>query len=345
MLFRSAEKDGTCRSNLTRIGGSVSGAGNSGSGNSASTGSTNISDTNSTNTDTSATDTTESQAAVEDYAKNKIAARVAFSESMRKWFTFTLKVPGEYKNLHTNSFCMFMMSEKFVLENMPTIGKKLNGKFTRYVGYEKNRYYIEKVVVNCNPSTGLSTELTLNPFASDYSTFAKTQLQAEEALNSALGGSGVGNANGADCPNNTSRTGDISVGYRGSATAQTPTAKALKVVGNSSANYAQLAAAHNTPQSLLYAVWKKHTYIRYENNRPGDCPRDMYAKGHFDCNCAGYAWLMKCLFDCKGWKNYILHGSPAGTGHYWNCVQYNGQWIMGDICYWKYSHNQLSKMV
>lgn len=178
------DKNGTCRSRLTPAG-SVSTTATSSS--TASTGGS-VSDTSSV--DTTSADTSDSNIAVENYYKNKIAARIAFSESIRKWFTFTIKLAGEYKKLHTNSFCMFMMSDTFTLENLPTIGKKLNGKYTRYVGYEKNRYYIEKVVTTCDNNVGLNTELTLNPFASDYSTYARTQVQAEEALASALGGGG-----------------------------------------------------------------------------------------------------------------------------------------------------------
>ena len=188
-----AEKNGTCRSNLQKVGSSTAVSTSTESSNnykSASTGGS-VSSTQSDSSDTDSSLTDGSTAVVENYAKNKIAARIAFSESIRKWFSFSLKLPGEYKNLHTNSFCMFMMSETFMLENLPVIGKKLNGKFTRYVGYEKNRFYIEKVVTTCNEGVGLSTELTCNPFASDYSTFAKTQVQAEETLASALGSGGI----------------------------------------------------------------------------------------------------------------------------------------------------------
>ncbi|MGI6564913.1 hypothetical protein [Methanosphaera sp.] len=195
------DKNGTCRSRLQPAGSTATTTATT------STATTSVPTNNTTSTNTSAntsanatasapvTDpgstSTGSNITVENYTKNKIAARIAFSESIRKWFTFSFKVPGEYQNLHTNSFCMLMMSKKFVLKNMPTIGKKLNGKFTRYLGYEKNRYYIEGVTVTYG-TQGLSTELKLNPFASDYSTFAKTQEQAYEALQSALGGGSGG---------------------------------------------------------------------------------------------------------------------------------------------------------
>lgn len=195
------DKNGTCRSQLQPAGSTATTTAttsttttpattNNSTNNTSSTSGTSANATATSN----ATDTTTSSGSsitVENYTKNKIAARIAFSESIRKWFTFSFKVPGEYQNLHTNSFCMLMMSKKFVLKNLPTIGKKLNGKFTRYLGYEKNRYYIEGVTVNYG-TQGLYTELKLNPFASDYSTFAKTQEQAYEALQSALGNEGSG---------------------------------------------------------------------------------------------------------------------------------------------------------
>ena len=308
---------------------------------------TSASSTNSSSSDSSEDSSGDSESSinVEDIKKNKQIARISMSQSIRKLVTFTMKLPGEFVNLHTNSFCMLMTSQKFLMDNIPEIGKGLDGKFTRYSGFEKNRYYIEEVTVTYTPNQGVYTELKLNPFASDFSNFAKQQIQAESALASALGGGGgLANANGNDCPDNSSRTNRISVGYGGSATAQTPSSNALKVVGNSSANYAEVARKYNSPQAMLKAMHKKYHWVNYDDNHPGDCPQELYSKGSINCNCAGAAWLMKCIFDCKGYKNYILHGSPCGTGHYWNCVQYNGQWIMGDLCYWKQPHNQLSKM-
>lgn len=311
--------------------------------------STTTSSNETANTDVATTTTgSGEQAAVENYTKNKMAARIAMSESIRKWYTFTFKVAGEFDKLHTNSFCMLMMSNHFATENIPTIGKQLDGKFTRYVGYEKNRFYIEGVTVTYNEANGLHTELKLNPFASDFSTFAKTQIRAEEALASLLGGGGsTGNANGTDCNDDGGRTNKISIGYGGSATSQTPTQEALAVIGNSSANYAQIAAqAQGNPSTALKLMHQRWSYETYDDNLYGAdrCPQKMFAMPTARGNCADSSWLMKCIFDCMGLQNYILHGSPCGRGHYWNCVQWNGVWYMGDLCYWKKSHNQLSRM-
>lgn len=355
------DKNGTCRSQLQPAGSTggtaamaTSGSSSSSSSNSSSSGSSSSSSSknnssssssnsaNSTATDSTAdTSSSTSSVAVEDYTKNKIAARIAFSESIRKWFTFSFRVPGEYQNLHTNSFCMLMMSKKFVLKNLPTIGKKLNGKFTRYLGYEKNRYYIEGVTVRCDNS-GLSTELKLNPFASDYSTFAKTQEQAYEALQSALGGGGsVGNANGTDCSDDTMRTNKISTRSK-----DNPTQTNLAVIGNSSANYAEVARqANGNAAQALKILHQKHKYQSYSDNKYGSakCPQKIWASGEGK-NCADSAWLVKCVFDCMGLQNFIVHGS----NHYYNRVNYQGKWVDADLCFWGHGgrggSNELSRM-
>jgi hypothetical protein len=272
------------------------------------------------------------------------------SENLRKMFDFQFKVPGEYPNLHTNTFVMLMMSNHFMMENLPAIGKGLNGKFTRYAGYEKNRFYVEEVVFEVRPGQAPYTQIKANPFPSDYSTYAKTQMKAEQALASLLNQGSAGNANGTDCNDDTGRTNKISIGYGGSATSQTPTSKALAVIGNSSSNYAAIAKkANGNPAKALKLVHKKFTYLLYEDNKRGKkgCPQQLYSdmqKGRFHANCGDCAWLMKCIFDCMGLQNYILHGSPVNRGHYWNCVKYQGKWVMGDLCYWGYAHNQLSRM-
>ena len=343
------EKMSRCGGRLQPVGASgtaasttnTSSSSNTTSGSSAQSNSSNTSSNgtsaNATDTSVANTNTAGTQVAVEDYTKNKMAARIAFSETIRKWYTFSVKVPGEYDLLHTNSFCMFMVDEKFATKNMSKIGKKLDGKFTRYMGYEKNRFYIEEVVVRASPRSGLSTELKLNPFASDYSTFAKTQLQAEEALASALGGGGTGNANGTDCNEDHGRTFKIST------TGTNPTQKNLAVIGNSSANYAQIAAqANGNPATALKLMKQRWKYLRYSDNAYGSqyCPQKMFAMSTARGNCADSAWLMKCIFDCMGLPNYIRHVPQ----HYMNMVQWNGKWYSADLCYWKGSNNDLSKM-
>lgn len=304
--------------------------------------------TDETETPTTTPTVTPTATAVEDVVKNKQVARIKLTENLRDTFEFKMSLIGEFPNLTTNSFCMIKSSNRFFMQNMSKIGKKLNGKFLRYAGYEKNRYYIEEVHRKFSQSTGYITTLTLNPFASSYSTFAKIQIKAEAALMSAIGGGSAGNANGTDCNDSTSRTNAISVSYGGSATAQTPTPESLAVIGNSSANYAQIARnAGGNPATALKTAYSMFKYLTgYADNAYGaeKCPQKMYATGRINCNCADAAWFMKCVFDCMGLQNYILHGSPCGTGHYWNCVNYGGRWLMGDLCYWGRSHNELSRM-
>lgn len=176
---------------LTPVGASFDGGDTKGTGSSSTTSSG--SSTSSSDDDT--TDTgSGSSVAVEDPKKNLQAVRITMSENNRKSFNFSFKVPGEYPNLHTNTFVMLLMSNHFLMDNIPTIGRALNGKFTRYAGYEDNRFYVEGVEFVIRPDQAPYTEIKANPFPSDYSTYAKTQMKAEQALASLLnsGSSGMG---------------------------------------------------------------------------------------------------------------------------------------------------------
>lgn len=302
-------------------------------------------DTTNTTDNTTKTTNTDSSSSIsggESKYKNKQAALIAMTENVRKLYTFSLKLPGEFDDLHTNSFCMLMTSDKFKAENMPNIGRKLNGKFIRYLGFEENRYYIEGVTVSYTQNGGLTTELKLNPFASGYSAYAKKQMEAYNALLSALnpGTGSAGNANGTDCSNDTTRTLKIST-Y-----STTPSAKNLAVIGNSSANYAQVAASCSTPQQALKMVHDRWHYLKYSDNQNPSgtlkgCPQYAFSQSTIRLNCADSAWLMKCIFDCMGLQNFIIHV----PNHYYNKVMYNGRYYGADLCYWKSSHNELSKMV
>ena len=334
---------------LTPVGPSFDGGDTKGkkSSGTTSSGTTKKRSSSSTSSSSSSEDTSEddeeiddmgdSNIAVEDPKKNKQATRIQMSQNIRKLLTFNFKMPGEFPNLHTNSFIMLMTSKKFQMENMGEIGKKLNGKFTRYAGYEENRYYVEEVTVKCSNTTGVYTGIKCNPFPSDYSTFAKTQMQAEQALASALGGS-TGNANGKDCTNEHNRTGKLSI-----AMTQNPSSKALKVIGNSGANYAAIAQkAGGNPAKALKLMHKRWHYERYSDNAHGSdrCPQKMYSMGTARGNCADSAWLMKCIFDCMGLKNYIVHV----PGHYYGMVYWKGKYRGADLCYWKSAANELSRM-
>lgn len=320
---------------LTPVGASFDG-GSTSTGSSGGSSSSSSSSSSSNSTDTS-TDGTNSTVTTEDPSKNYQVARIQMSQSVRKLLTFRITLPGEYPKLHTNQFCNIMTSDTFLMENMPEIGKRLNGKFTRYAGYERNRYYIEEVVTTCSQNQGVYTELTLNPFASDYSNFAKMQIQAEQALASALGGS-TGNANGTDCNDDHHRTNKISC-----ARTSNPSAKYTAVIGNSGSNYAQIAKqAGGNPAKALKLMHNRWHYDGYMDNAHGAdrCPQKMFAMSTALGNCADSAWLMKCIFDCMGLKNYIIHV----PGHYYNDVFWNGRWYTADLCKWGRSTNELSRM-
>lgn len=159
----------------------------------SSTTSTTSTSTTSTSTNSTGTDdatsgsTTVDTTSADDIEKEKELAMTAMTESVRDLLTFKIKFPGAFKNLHTNSFIWTELPTDFVLSGMSETARAMEGQYTRYAGYKLNRWYVEGVTVSCSDGE-LVTELTLNPFASAYSTYTQIKKDAINALNDALNG-------------------------------------------------------------------------------------------------------------------------------------------------------------
>ncbi len=118
---------------------------------------------------------------------NKQKAMEAMTESVRNLLTFKIKLPGGnplLKKLHTNSFIWTELPKRFQLKNFSKTTKSMVGSYTRYSGYELNRWYVEAVTIT-NDDSGLWFEIELNPFASPYSTYTNILESATNSYTSA----------------------------------------------------------------------------------------------------------------------------------------------------------------
>ena len=90
------------------------------------------------------------------------------SKSIRDLLTVKVTVPVGYdmlKFIHTNMFIKMKIPDEFKVENFEHIANAMNNKYNRYYKYEKDRWYVEAVTVNCDNSK-YTLDLELNPFPS-----------------------------------------------------------------------------------------------------------------------------------------------------------------------------------
>lgn len=272
-------------------------------------------------------DTTADNVAENNPEDNKKLAELTMSEQLRQTFSLKLTIPRILQGLNTNQFFFIEVSDEFYETNYPEIIKAIAyKKFARFAGFEKGRFFVEKVEEK-GGMDGWSTTITLNPIPPSLAIYSKMQKDAQKALVQAInheialsgsgGGGGNVNATGDDCTEtlsiSTTTFGDESFAQ----CAQT-------IIGNSSSNYAQAVAGLSCADAIKSI---EYSYNKHMDNL--DCPQKLaesWPKIH--ANCADHARLVKCICDIKGVPCAIFHGSS----HYWNYVQINGKWESVDLC-------------
>lgn len=140
--------------------------------------------TSDTSTTTSDTSTSNTQQKVDNTEENEKLARAKFSEGLRDLMSFEIEFQGFIPQLHTNMFIWFELPEKHVLANYAQMVAGIDKTTTRGGEYVLNRYYVEKVTRSFDEGS-MVTKVTLNPFASNLSSYYKLYTDAIKAYDQA----------------------------------------------------------------------------------------------------------------------------------------------------------------
>ena len=117
---------------------------------------------------------------------NKKLSEITMMEELRKTFNLTLTIPRILKKLHTNQFFFIDVTDEFYEKNYPTIISAIaNTKFARFAGFQKGRFFVEKVEEK-GGMDGWETKITLNPIPPSYALYSQKQKAAQKALIQAI---------------------------------------------------------------------------------------------------------------------------------------------------------------
>lgn len=273
---------------------------------------------------------------------NKKLSEIVMTEQIRKTFELKLTIPRILKKLKTNQFFFIEVSDEFYETNYPLLIKTIaDKKFGRFAGFQKGRFFVEKVEEK-GGMDGWSTTVTLNPIPPSLATYSKMQKEAQKALVHAinmelrlLGGGGTGgspvNASGVDCnPSDKYETHHWGGKHKQYPPVCTPESKTIR--GNSSRQYAKDTAQYaGSSKQLVEYVASQCSYVRYADNPRGEeaCPEKLWTGGRpIGINCADSARLLKCILDVNGYQSITCHI----PGHFFNAIWENGDWTICDIC-------------
>lgn len=262
-------------------------------------------------------------------ALEKSKAKSEIQDSVRDLQTLKLKLPLGNPNLklvHTNQFLFTEFpKEVFELANMSAISKALNSSYSRFSGYQVNRWYVEGVTIN-NDKTNFTMDLDLNPFAtpikdytSEYVSFIK---EYTDAFNK--------NNNASNTANNTKKVVK--------STSSPLTLKDVPGLSKSDNEYLKrivtnILKKNNYPKNPVTMAYKlhedyceNHVWVDYN-----DMPK-MCSKGFEGCcksyehNCGDGAATLQRMFQCIGIPTDIF----LGHGHYWCRLDINGTYYYCD---------------
>ena len=267
-------------------------------------------------------------------------------DSTRSLLNFEIKLPLNdtlFKRVHTNQLLWTELPSDFKLANIAKVFKILpTYKVNRGIGYQENRWYIDKMVIKCD-ANGLFGTLTLNPFPSTYSSYSNAVKAYREAYDQAFRqqtenaniatntGGGAGEARLGD---DSTDTGDIACAtgrYHGHAGDNENFDECAKRgYAREGASYFDWARQFNTPIELAKALNDMYEEVTHYNHWD-DNAEVTFNKGWG--NCWDGCRMVKCCFDAAGFDCIVVTGEIYGWGHGWNAVKWNGRWYTFDLLF------------
>ena len=254
----------------------------------------------------------------------------AIQDSARNFLTAKVTLPlGNplLKKVHTNQFIWMELNEDFTLENWDTIAKAFNSSFTRYSGYEENRWYIDGVTIDVDASGKADMQLDLNAFASPTSSYTSDYRSFEKAYTDTF-----------NKKNNQTSTNKTTSNATNKNNKKLFPTKAGKNVGGDLKKALDLIIQDcNTEEQKAYCIYDwVDKYVNYEffytNDRGYSC---SYVLTHHGANCWCTAHLIYKLCTmakvrCKIMNGYYHFAVSGSYGHTWNELPYKGKMTFAD---------------
>ena len=278
------------------------------------------------------------------------------TNSVRDLSNLKIKIPLGNPSLnyvHTNQFLWTDLPNDFRLENFGIISKALNGKDSRWSGYEVNRWYIENMTIT-NNGTDFDMDLDVNPFATSIRDFQDGKHELEKAyldnLNKSKTNTKKNTTNNTkqvtsvnnlteipkrsdgktDCSSTLSLACNPYFNTIGSQVGRVESKLAQGRIGREGTNYANFVKGL-TPKEAYKKLARNWGY-RYYNDNDYACTTSAFENLH-RINCGDSARLLKACMDVLGQPCVIYSVTTPSSGHYMNGVLINGEWKTVDLCY------------
>ena len=234
-------------------------------------------------------------------------------KSVRDLLTVKVTLPlgnPNFKLIHTNSFIWLDLSNYINLENFDIIAEEMKSTFSRWVDYEKNRWYVEAVTINEDIGSNKGTmDLELNPFPSTLRDYSKERMTFINEYQNAISKTNNGNSSPVS-------TGSNVTGGEGEFIDNI----VKNICGNIADPLERAKAVHNHIKS------KQH-YSRYSCSNYSSA--EQCYKNITHLNCADMSRLTRAMMASAGLTCYVVQNTN-GVGHFWVVIEINGKKYASD---------------
>ena len=240
---------------------------------------------------------------------------VAKSEALKKihehnrdYLSLTLTLPlgnKVLKKVHTNQWLFTDLPKEFDLANWTILAEVLNSNSNRYEKYIKNRWYIEAVDISVEAGGKAEMKLTLNAFASSYSSYNESAKAMRKAYDDAV--KNLNNNNNNNNSNAVASNSTIKNGWWG----DWVTKFVQNTVGNETDVLKRCKACYNKFRDHMY-----YEYYWDMQKTGGDVKKLEGAWNDGHLNCGDGANMLSAFYSCCGAESSIYLGDTREGGHY-----------------------------
>ena len=255
----------------------------------------------------------------------KVKARELITDSSRDYLTLKLTIPlgnPNLKKVHTNQFLWTELPKEFSLEFWEIITEVLGSGYTRYAGYELNRWYIEGVSTSVEIGGKAEMTLDLNAFASSISKYKEGKQKLAEAYNQAITNNNK-TANSSTKTTSKAKTNAVTNGVNKTlkgGQGKTIDNLVKKIVGSETNELKKAKLIHEwLKKEVRYSCY---TCSKYKN-------AETAYKNRRHLNCADTAILTTAMMKSAGLKAYWVHRTYNG-GHFWTVIEIKGKKYASD---------------
>lgn len=248
--------------------------------------------------------------------KEKASAKNEIVDSIRNLLSLKITLPLGNPNLklvHTNQFLFTELpTDVFSLANFKVISEALNSGYSRFSGYEINRWYVEGVTINNNGNSA-TMELEVNPFASDLNKFADDKKSLEKAFVDAFTQKTTSTSSAKTVKSVPNKNTTLKGGY-----GKWVDNKVKKIVGKTTDALAKA--------KLIDKAFKSHIhYSKYDDLKYGKSESNEHRWKRKYLNCADGAQLLSAMLNSAGVNATICHITTSICGHYIVMIKYKGK--------------------